>query len=355
MRIFYAVQATGNGHISRAIELLPYLKQYGKVDVFLSGNNSSLLNLKPAFTSKGLSLYYSKKGGLDYWKMFKELQVKRIYNEAKQLPVEKYDVILNDFESITALACHMKKIPFLHVGHQASFASLKAPRPRFKNPVGELVLKKYCSSKNNFGFHFKSYDDFIAEPIIKDVIINAKPVNNGHVTVYLPQYSDAAIAGVLKNIKRKKFHVFSKSKQHIVSIDNIEFYPVNNQLFNESFINCEGIITGAGFETPAEALYMNKKLMCIPIAGQYEQLCNAAALKDFNVTVLKSLLDKKFEESFYSWLHTVGQKPLILSFTTENIVSRFIQKAAALRSTAHQYYLNDLLYKNTDEGLRSIY
>jgi len=26
MKIFYAVQATGNGHISRAIQLMPYLE-----------------------------------------------------------------------------------------------------------------------------------------------------------------------------------------------------------------------------------------------------------------------------------------------------------------------------------------
>ena len=28
MKIFYAVQATGNGHISRAQQLYPYLKQF---------------------------------------------------------------------------------------------------------------------------------------------------------------------------------------------------------------------------------------------------------------------------------------------------------------------------------------
>jgi hypothetical protein len=29
MKILYAVQATGNGHISRAIELMPHLEKYG--------------------------------------------------------------------------------------------------------------------------------------------------------------------------------------------------------------------------------------------------------------------------------------------------------------------------------------
>ena len=42
MKIFYAVQATGNGHISRAITLLPHLQKWGEGDCFLSGNNSHL-------------------------------------------------------------------------------------------------------------------------------------------------------------------------------------------------------------------------------------------------------------------------------------------------------------------------
>jgi spore coat polysaccharide biosynthesis predicted glycosyltransferase SpsG len=42
MKIFYAVQATGNGHISRAHQLLPYLREMGEVDIFLSGSNASL-------------------------------------------------------------------------------------------------------------------------------------------------------------------------------------------------------------------------------------------------------------------------------------------------------------------------
>lgn len=67
MKILYAVQATGNGHISRAMQLLPQLEQYGTVDLFLSGNNASLqLNGNVKFRSKGLSLYYTKCGGLSY-------------------------------------------------------------------------------------------------------------------------------------------------------------------------------------------------------------------------------------------------------------------------------------------------
>ena len=79
MNIFYAVQATGNGHISRAMELLPYLQQIGNVDIFLSGDNSHLpLDAPVRFRSKGISLFYNCRGGLDYWKIWNDLKPLRV-------------------------------------------------------------------------------------------------------------------------------------------------------------------------------------------------------------------------------------------------------------------------------------
>ena len=118
MKIFYAVQATGNGHISRAIELLPYLEQYGEVDIFLSGDNSNLdLDGPVKYRSKGISLYYNCNGGLNYWNMFKRFQPLRVRQEIRDLPVEKYDLVLNDFDYITSAACAKKGIPSIHFGH----------------------------------------------------------------------------------------------------------------------------------------------------------------------------------------------------------------------------------------------
>ncbi|HMP91723.1 MAG TPA: hypothetical protein PKD90_02560 [Phnomibacter sp.] len=66
MKIFYAVQATGNGHISRAIQLMPHLQKLGQVDVFLSGANATLEAPLPIkYRSQGLSLFYSRCGGLN--------------------------------------------------------------------------------------------------------------------------------------------------------------------------------------------------------------------------------------------------------------------------------------------------
>jgi len=60
------------------MELMPFLRQYGSVDVFLSGSNSNLhFDLPVKYRSKGVSLFYGNSGRLDYWKMWKELSVKK--------------------------------------------------------------------------------------------------------------------------------------------------------------------------------------------------------------------------------------------------------------------------------------
>ena len=130
MKILYAVQATGNGHISRAMELLPFLESYGSVDIFLSGANSTLPLDRPVkYRSKGLCIFYNRNGGLSYLDTVRNFSPLRMMKEVRDLPVEKYDLVLNDFESITSMACALKKIPSVNFGHQASFKSEKTPRP----------------------------------------------------------------------------------------------------------------------------------------------------------------------------------------------------------------------------------
>ena len=331
MKILYAVQATGNGHISRAMELMPYLQQYGEVDVFLSGSNSHLQpDLPVKYRSKGVSLFYGNTGGLDYWRMCKEFSLARIWKEAKTLPVEKYDVVLNDFESITTMACKWKGVPSIGFGHQASFRSKHAPRGEKKDIMGEWVLQQYATASDYVGLHFKQYEDFILSPVIKRDILQADKTDKGYITVYLSHYSDEVVVKALNKVKDIYFEVFSKKvKQPTVSA-NVTLIPISNAGFTESLIHSHGVITGAGFETPAEALYLGKNLLVLPIKGQYEQACNAAALKDFNVTVVDGI-DTDFDSSIVKWLEGSPALALQLIQDTHQIVQTAIEKARALQ------------------------
>ena len=99
--------------------------------------------------------------------------------------------------------------------------------------------------------------------------------------------------------------------------------------------NRHGLITGAGFETPAEALYLQKELMCIPIRGQYEQFCNAAALSGFGVPVLNSINPKNFHRKIVDWLSAPP-----LSYRQEvNNIPEMLQYA---RDTKHEKIIRGL-------------
>jgi uncharacterized protein (TIGR00661 family) len=333
MKIFYAVQATGNGHISRAMEILPYLKRYGQVDLFLSGANSTLQIDEPVqYRSKGLCFFYNNSGSLDYYKTIRKFSPLRILREAKDLPVEKYDLVINDFECITSLACAYKKIPSVNFGHQASFISNKIPRPQHKSFIGEFVLNNYARASQYIGLHFKSYDDFILPPVIKKNILRAEPLDKGHITVYLPSYSDDEINKYLSPLKDFQFQVFSKEVNQPVKQNNILFTPVDKNQFNKSLINCHGIITNAGFETPAEALYLRKKLLVIPIKGQYEQVCNAVALEEMGVKKINSL-NEHFNIDFYNWINKENKIDFVPDHSTGAIISFLMQHCKGKKET----------------------
>lgn len=310
MKIFYAVQATGNGHISRAMELMPFLQKMGTVDVFLSGSNATLPGTLPVkYRSQGLSLFYSKCGGLDYKRMWKANSILRAKREALQLPVEKYDMVINDFEYITAQACNIKNIPSVQFGHQASFICGNTPRPLKRNMFGEMVLKRFAPATSYVGLHFERYADYIFPPVIKSFFLNSTPQQKGHITVYLPAYLQHCIESHFQALPGIHFHWFLHGTTQVYREKNITYYPVDSQLFNESLLNCDGIITGGGFETPAEALYLGKRLMSIPIRAQYEQQCNAAALKQMGVTVLEDADTHHFAHDIAQWLE--APRPLI--------------------------------------------
>ena len=326
MKIFYAIQGTGNGHISRAVQLYPYLKKYGEVDFFLSGSNAHLNSDIPIkFKSKGLSLFYKHTGGLDYNKIASSLSF-NIYKDAKSLPVNEYDLVVNDFEFVSSLACSIKKVPCVHFGHQASFQSKYTPRPKGVNPLGNLILEKFVKSNKHIGLHFDAYDEYIYNPIIKDEIIAATPINDGHITVYLPQYSIAVLETHLLVQSKFHFEVFTNEVSSIVCKQNITYYPINNRQFTSSMVRCYGIITAGGFETPAEAMYMNKKVLSIPIMRHYEQECNGVALAKKGVMVLRKI-DENFGKHFDQWINEKKPVKLDLTHTTEQIVDILIQSA----------------------------
>ena len=65
MKILYAIQGTGNGHISRAREIIPYLKQYGELDILISGTQADVQLPYPIkYKFKGVGFVFGIDGGM---------------------------------------------------------------------------------------------------------------------------------------------------------------------------------------------------------------------------------------------------------------------------------------------------
>lgn len=324
MKVLYAIQGTGNGHISRAREIIPILRKFADVDIFLSGGNSQLkLPFEIDLMSKGISFEYNQRGGLNYFNTLKKLEFRRVIKEIRDFPVKAYDLIINDFEAISAWAAWYHSVPSISLSHQVSLLSDHAPEPTSWNPISRLVLKKYAPAPYAVGLHFKNYDDYIFTPVIRNEVRNLTPRSKGHYTVYLPAVGDKYLIDTLQQLPDVRWEVFSTRTKHPYLAKNVSVRPASNEQFLQSMANSEGLLTGAGFESPAEALYLQKKLFVIPIKGQYEQACNAAALKEMGVPVATSFNDKIIPQ-LEQWLGQTNHIQVHYPDITEQLIEQVL-------------------------------
>ena len=290
MRVLYAIQATGNGHISRAKELLPYLQKNVQVDVLISGTSADIELGQPIrFNLNGLSFVFGKNGGIDIWKTIIQMKFLQFFKDIIRLPLSEYDFVINDFEPVTAWACLLRKKHCIALSHQYSLLNKKVPRPQKKAKLSNFILKYYAPASVGYGFHFKAYDSNIHLPIIKKELKKKSETKKRYFVVYLPAFEDKKIISVLTKIYKTNWVVFSKQTKEKYRYGNIIVRPISRNSFNKKLINCSGVFCGAGFETPSEALYLKKKLLVIPMKNQYEQKCNAESLKKMGVPVIYDL------------------------------------------------------------------
>jgi uncharacterized protein (TIGR00661 family) len=324
MKILYAIQGTGNGHLSRARDIVPVLIKNHRVDILISGIQAEVEFPYPVkYRFRGLGFIFGANGGIDIIETYKKNYVKVLLSEINSLPVHEYDLVINDFEPVSAWACYLKNANCISLSHQAAVLNKKAPKPKDIDVVGKAVLKNYAPANAKYGFHFNAYDDNIFTPVVRAQVRRQTIENKGHYTVYLPAYDDKRILKVLRLCGDARWEVFSKHNKKIIKEERIIIQPIDNESFITSMASSAGVICGAGFETPAEALFMKKKLLVVPMKGQYEQQCNAAALKKMGVPVMKSF-KSSYLQIIRNWIESDITMQVDYPDNTEEIVNRII-------------------------------
>lgn len=325
MKILYAIQGTGNGHLSRAKEIIPALMNRAQVDILVSGTESQVtlpFPIKHKF--KGISFVFGKNGGINYYQTIRKNNIFRIIKEIRKCKVSDYDMVINDFEPISAWASYFKSTMCVSLSHQAVLLNKKVPKPNWKSRIGRFILKNYAPTKEQYGFHFKAYDKRIFPAIIRQEIRKQTIKHKNYYTVYLPSYSDEKIIKILSKVKKANWLVFSKHCVKPYQHKNVFIKPIkSNASFEQAMAWSKGVLCGAGFETPAEALFLKKKLMVIPMKGQYEQACNAASLKKIGVPIIKKL-SKKQVTAIEKWVKSDKIVDVNFPDKTQSIIDKIL-------------------------------
>ncbi|MFI3188920.1 glycosyltransferase [Crenothrix sp. D3] len=300
MKIFYGVQGTGNGHITRARVMAKALYAAG-IDITFqfSGRPADKYFDMDIFgdyqVRTGLT-FNTSKGQVNLLKTIYEAKAAEFIKDINSLDLSAYDLVISDFEPVTSWAAKKQKKMTLGIGHQYAF-KYKIPR-QTTDPVAEQVLKYFAPANKSIGLHWHHFGQPILPPIIETEL--PQPAIKNKIVVYLPFEDPQDVIDLLTPFKDFTFHVYAPEPV-ISKANHILCYPLSRDGFQKSLLDCEGIISNSGFELASEALQLGKKILAKPTHGQMEQLANGAALVQLGYGHLMNNLDAAVIEQ---WLHS---------------------------------------------------
>lgn len=286
MRILYGINGTGNGHRSRALELVPALSRRSDLDVIVSGTAYSLpmpFPLKAEYA--GFSFAY-RRGRVDLRQSIQQSRLSSVIRDVRGLDVSCYDLVVSDFEPVSAWAARTGGRPVIGVSHQASFRYPAVPRPSRKDHLSEWFMRTLAPTPSAIGLHYARYAPGVLPPIIRERVRELSRSFGNHIVVYLPAIELDELVPVLAG-QAAPFVVFSPAVDAVAyRAANVRVEPSSDANFADQLASSSGVLCHAGFELPSEAMYLGKPLLACPIGRQYEQQCNAAALERLGVEVI---------------------------------------------------------------------
>ncbi|MBX2838421.1 MAG: hypothetical protein KTR35_16305 [Gammaproteobacteria bacterium] len=284
MKILYGVQGTGNGHITRARCLAREFDRLGlEVDYVFSGRDKNKYFGMEVFGDarffEGLT-FETRNNKIDHLSTIKNLRPFRFVHELKQIHLDSYDLVISDFEPLTAWRSRFSKTPSLGIGHQYSFIS-GAPWPKH-DVVGRLVLRYFAPVQRALGVHWHHFDGTVLPPLI-DVRLKWKPSEEAFVLVYLPFANSESALEILLNLPSVAFKFYSPQHKERRQVENVTIEPLSKEGFRQDLRQCRALVSSCGFGLVSEALHMGIPILTIPVQGQGEQIANAMALEQLGL------------------------------------------------------------------------
>ncbi|WP_372626608.1 glycosyltransferase family protein [Arsukibacterium sp.] len=282
MKILYGVQATGNGHITRARALLPELLQQGiEVDFMFSGRPKAKLFDMEMFGhyrwANGFT-FTTARGKVKRFATLQQLKPLVFWRDVRQLDLSGYDLVLTDFEPVTAWAA--KRQGVLSVGLARQYA-LRYPLAGKQSAFWlNTAVQCFAPAQHMLGVHWQpDYPDLLP-PLLTQTSLQPYPAEPGQrpfILVYLPFEDTSVVINWLKHYPSWHFKLYSNISE-LRSEQNVTLLPLSRNAFPRDLQHCSGVICNSGFGLCSEALIAGKKLLIKPLQGQTEQAYNSYTL-----------------------------------------------------------------------------
>lgn len=313
MKILYGVQGTGNGHISRARVMASHFANKGcEVDYFFSGRAVEQYFAMDQFSLQQPPMYkrgftfQTKAGKIQQFETIKHNNLWEFYHEVKQLDLSAYDVVINDFEPVSAWAAKMQKVASIGIGHQYAF--LHDIPLDGHNVFTHNLMRYFAPVKHAIGLHWHHFNQPILPPII-DTSLKAAPVSERKILVYLPFEDQALLTKILSCLPQAQFYQYGHTLTDL-DLGNVHTRKPSLSGFKQDLMQAHGVISNAGFELLSECIHIGLAMLIKPIAGQMEQESNAKALRQLGYASAMTTLDKTTIDQWLNQELTATAKPL---------------------------------------------
>ena len=300
MKILLGIQTTGNGHIVRSRALSKQLRELGAdIHCVLTGPSTSgrwqLDDFEPYETRAGLS-FGSHSGKISYWRTALHNKPVQFIRDVHSLNWQGYDLVISDYEPVTAWMARKRGLPSIGIGHLYAFIH-DVPKSA-GNQLAHWVTNVFAPVKYAIGSHWHHFDQPLLPPTVAEDIHALNSSDAGHFLVYLPFEQASEVIALLKQFPQQNFRFYTGTMQQ-ADMGHIQLCQIGREGFINDLASCRGVICNAGFSLVSEALYLGKKVLVKPLTGQVEQESNAVALEHLQLGHWMAQLNR---QSIERWL-----------------------------------------------------
>ena len=292
MRILYGVQATGQGHISRARAMAAALAEHDTdVTWLFSGRpRDKLFDMEPFgdfLHRRGLT-FSTRNGRISYLHTVWENNLPRFLADIRRISLDRYDLIVTDYEPVTAWAARLQGRRTIGIGHQYAFG--KNTPVAGADPLSRTIMRAFAPVDLGLGLHWHPYSGTVLPPILDLPELDTEM--GDHILVYLPFEDQDVVTGWLQKAPGRRFIQYAGSAAE-VTFGNVERRKASIHSFKIALASSAGVICNSGFELISECLQWQKPILTKPLRGQMEQLSNARALVELGFATITTSLSQR--------------------------------------------------------------